>query len=373
MVSSSDVTTSALTGQNTITCRLLDWYDDNQRRLPWRGQAEPYAIWVSEIMLQQTQVETVIPYFERWMKRFPTLADLAKASQQEVLQVWEGLGYYSRARNLHRAAQQVMDEYGGEIPADRHKLESLAGIGRYTAGAIASIAFQQDEAVLDGNVRRVFSRLFDITLTPTSSAGNRLLWNLARQYLPPGNAENYNQALMDLGALICTPHQPACERCPLEDLCQARALGVQEERPVAKVRPAIPHHTVTAAIIWREGRVLITRRPPQGLLGGMWEFPGGKLEPGEELTNCLEREIKEELGVGIAVGQAFGIFHHAYTHFRVTLHAFYCELTNGEPQLPEATELSWVKPDELCNYPMGKIDRLISRQLNEINGASGHA
>jgi A/G-specific adenine glycosylase len=344
---------------------LLGWYDRHARRLPWRDQPTPYRVWVSEVMLQQTRVETVLPYFERWMSRFPTLADLARASEQEVLQAWEGLGYYSRARNLHRAANLVIKEYSGQIPASRDQLERLPGIGQYTAGAIASIAFGKDEPALDGNIRRVLSRIFNISVPARSPQGERELWALARETLPTGRAGDYNQALMDLGSSLCTPRAPACLLCPVAAFCEARALGIQEERPVLEAKPVIPHITVTAAVIQRDGKILIARRPSSGLLGGMWEFPGGKVEQGETLSEGLRREIQEELGISIEVGDAFGMYQHAYTHFKVTLHAFRCHLLDGEPRALEASEIRWVSPAELSEFPMGKIDRQISRRLEK--------
>jgi A/G-specific adenine glycosylase len=316
-------------------------------------------------MLQQTRVETVLPYFERWMERFPTLASLVNASEQAVLQAWEGLGYYSRARNLHRAASLVMTEYGGQIPSEHEQLERLPGIGRYTAGAIASIAFGRDEPALDGNIRRVLARVFNVAVPARSPEGERMLWNLARDTLPAGRAGDYNQALMDLASSLCTPRVPACLLCPLSDLCEARALGLQEERPILEAKPATPHYTVTAAVIQRDDQILIARRPSTGLLGGMWEFPGGKLEPGEMLPEGLRREIQEELGVSIQVGEPFGVYKHAYAHFKVTLHAFRCRLLEGEPQALYASEIRWVSPGELHAFPMGKIDRQISRRLVE--------
>ena len=346
--------------------RLLEWYDRHARRLPWRDEPTPYRVWISEIMLQQTQVRTVLPYFERWMERFPTLQDLAAASEQEVLQAWEGLGYYSRARHLLQAARIVASQYGGRLPSRRDQLEDLPGIGRYTAGAITSIAFGQDEPALDGNIRRVLARLFNIATPARSPEGEKTLWALARETLPPGRAGDYNQALMDLGSSICTPHAPACLICPVADLCEAREMGVQEERPVLEAKPAVPHYTVTAAVIHRDGRVLIARRPENGLLGGMWEFPGGKIEPGETLPECLRREIREELGAEIQVGDAFGVYRHGYTHFKVTLHAFCCSLDGGdEPRALEASEIRWATPGELQNFPMGKIDRQIARRIKE--------
>ncbi|HNR46884.1 MAG TPA: A/G-specific adenine glycosylase [Anaerolineaceae bacterium] len=342
--------------------KLLAWYAVNARTLPWRGHPDPYAVWVSEIMLQQTQVDTVSPYFERWMARFPTLEALAAASEQEVLALWEGLGYYSRARNLWRAARQVW-EAGGQMPRTAADLALLPGVGRYTAAAIASMAFGQDEAALDGNIRRVLARVFNVTLPARSPEGERQLWALAQQHLPPGRAGDYNQALMDLGSQICTPRAPACLVCPLQALCQAAALGLQAERPVMSARPPVPLWTVTAAVIWRADRVLIARRPSRGLLGGLWEFPGGKLEPGETLPEGLRREIAEELAVEIAVGAELGVYRHAYTHFKVVLHAFACTLVTGEPQPQVASELCWALPAELPDFPMGKIDRQIAHRL----------
>jgi A/G-specific adenine glycosylase len=331
--------------------------------LPWRGNPDPYAVWVSEVMLQQTRVESVLPYFTRWMKRFPTVEALASANLQEVLVVWEGLGYYGRARSLHKAAQQVEKEYQGRLPADMRPLQKLPGVGRYTAAAIASMAFGQDEPTLDGNIRRVLARYFDVKEEARSSAGEKKLWELAGENLPAGRAGEFNQSLMDLGALICRPKTPDCTHCPLSDGCQARMLGIQHLRPVMLPKPAIPHHIVTAAVIYRDQRVLIARRPPEGLLGGLWEFPGGKQQGDEDLPSCLQREIREELGVEIRVGNQLGVYRHAYTHFKVTLHAFECRLAEGEPHPIQAAELRWVVPADLSDYPMGKIDRMISQTL----------
>jgi A/G-specific adenine glycosylase len=314
-------------------------------------------------MLQQTRVETVIPYFERWMERFPTINELATASLQEVLAIWEGLGYYGRARNLHKAAQVVMCEYGGVIPGEVRLLRKLPGVGRYTAGAIASIAFGHDEPILDGNIRRVLARHFNVSEDVRSPAGEHHLWQLADEHLPPGYAGEYNQALMDLGASICSPRSPECEGCPLADTCQAKLLGIQEQRPVLLPKPAIPHHIVTAAVIRRDDKVLIACRPPKGLLGGLWEFPGGKKQAEEDLPSCLKRELCEELGVEVQVGTQLGVYRHAYTHFRVTLYAFWCTLSHGEPHPIQATDVRWVFVDELSQYPMGKIDRRISQTL----------
>lgn len=342
---------------------LLIWYDRHARTLPWRGLKDPYAVWVSEIMLQQTRVETVIPYFQRWMARFPTIAALANASEQDALSFWEGLGYYSRARNLHRAARIILAEHGGELPDEVALLRRLPGVGRYTAAAIASIAFGVDAAALDGNIRRVLARLFDVSTPADSSRGEKKLWALAEENLPRGRAGDFNQALMDLGALICLPADPRCPLCPLQEPCLARKNGTQMARPVLNRRKEIPHYTVTAAVILREDKVLLAQRPPGKLLGGMWEFPGGKLEQGESLQACLRREIREELGTRIQVGRELGVYKHAYTHFRITVHSFSCRITGREPHPMDASALIWVGLNELESYPMGKVDRLIARQI----------
>jgi A/G-specific adenine glycosylase len=315
-------------------------------------------------MLQQTRVEAVVPYYERWIARFPTLESLTVASQEEVLYIWEGLGYYSRARNIHAAARIVLNEYNGEIPHDVKTLRQLPGIGAYTAAAISSIAFGQDEAALDGNVRRVLARAFDIEAPLGSKDAESRFRNLLSDGLPYGRASDYNQALMDLGATICLPRAPSCSLCPLNDICRAYALGIQKERPVRRAKLQIPHYIVTAAVIRQGKEVLIARRPEEGLLGGLWEFPGGKLLNGEDLTAGLKREITEELAITVNVNKPLGVYHHAYTHYRITLHAFECFLANGdEPTLREHSALAWVFPNQLDKYPMGKVDRQISHRL----------
>ncbi len=346
-----------------IAAHLLAWYDQNARQLPWRSDISPYRTWVSEIMLQQTQVETVIPYFERFTRRFPDLASLAQASQAEVLQAWEGLGYYSRARNLHKCAQLLCAQYDCQLTADLDALQKLPGIGRYTAGAIASIAFGIPAPALDANIRRVLSRLLELREPVGSPAGEKILWDAAGHFLSRERPGDHNQALMELGALICKPKAPECPRCPLQSECLAYAHGSQSELPVRKPKPAVPHYTVTAAVIQRGDQVLIAQRPQGGLLGGLWEFPGGKLENTDpDLSACLRREIREELGAEISVGEALGMYKHAYTHFRITLHAFACALLPGQ-NAQESQKVRWVRPDELPGFAMGKVDRLIAQRL----------
>lgn len=349
--------------KSDLSARLLDWYRRNRRDLPWRQTNDPYAIWVAEVMLQQTRVDTVIPYYLRWLERFPSVATLAAADQQDVLTLWEGLGYYTRARNLHKAAQLMVERHAGRVPDERKALEDLPGLGKASSADILSIAFGQDTAAVDGNIRRVIARLFNLLSEQGTPVFEATVQQIVDEHLPPGEAGDYNQAWMDLGATLCLPTQPACGDCPLAIFCQARQLGKQTERPLKKAKPVVPTYTVTAGVLRRGEQVLIARRPQDGLLGGLWEFPGGKLQEGESLPDCLRRELNEELGIDAVVGSQLGQYRHAYTHFKVVLHAFECESFTGEPRPLQASDLAWVSVTDLASYPMGKIDRMISRDL----------
>ena len=345
---------------------LLSWFDQNKRDLPWRRSRNPYSTWISEIMLQQTRVETVKPYYERWMTRFPDVQTLAEADEQEVLKLWEGLGYYSRARSIHKAARVIVSEYNGELPADPAKLQKLPGIGEYTAGAIASMGYGLPAAALDGNIRRILARYYDIADPVRTPQTEKLLWKLAEENLDKERPGDFNEALMDLGSAICLPENPQCLLCPLSENCLARQHDTTGERPVMLKAEPVPHYIVTAAIIPDETgeRFLLAKRPANGLLGGMWEFSGGKQQEGETLEECLRREIREELDLTIRVGESFGTYKHAYTHFKVTLHAFFCERIEGVPKPLAASELGWFTREEMQSLPMGKIDRRIAQNLS---------
>ena len=350
---------------NRLASKLLDWYHTNKRTLPWRGHPSAYAVWVSEIMLQQTRVEAVIPYFAKWMRLFPTVQSLATASERDVLNAWEGLGYYSRARNLHKAAKIVVDQYNGDIPHDLDELRKLPGIGRYTLGAIASIAFGMDIAALDGNIKRVYARIFDLEVPVDSANGEKILWELADKNLPKGHAGDYNQALMDLGATICVPKNPRCLICPVMKICRARQRGTQNQRPVKTPKKDVPHYVHAAAVVVQRRRVLLSQRPSEGLLGGMWEFPNGRVEgdPAAELPKVLRRaydiRLKVKRGPSTGKKEPLAIVEHGYSHFSVTVHAFLSELIS----LPEETNLRWVSLNKLDEYPMGRIDRQIARMI----------
>lgn len=360
-----------------ITARLLAWWDSGHTELPWRRNRDPYAVWVAEVMLQQTQIATVIPYYERWMARFPTVEELAAAPLDDVLKLWEGLGYYSRARHLHAAAQIVAGKHAGRLPRTTSALMKLPGIGRYTAGAIASIAYDVAAPALDGNVIRVLSRLYDIDEDATQSSTRNLFWRLAEELLPATRPGDFNQALMELGQQVCAPQNPRCLICPLNELCLARQRGTQLERPVRPPRRRTPHYDVVAAVIWRDGRpapdgtLLIARRPLGGLLGGLWEFPGGKVEPGESFAEALRREIREELALEIEPGEFLVAVDHAYTHFRITLRAYHAAWIGGEAQHLGVADHAWVTLDQLDSYAFAVTDRkIIARLRHDLNAGT---
>lgn len=346
---------------------LLAWYAQKAAPLPWRASQDPYRVWLSEVMLQQTQVTTVLPYFERFTAAFPTVQDLAAADQDTVLKMWEGLGYYSRARNMHQTSQKIVEQYGGQFPTTAEALMQLPGVGRYTAGAIASIAFGEATPVLDGNVIRVFSRIFDIEDDVTQNMVQNRLWEMAEQLVPAENPGDYNQALMELGRTICKPRSPLCRECPIQDYCLAFQRGVQEARPVKKKKAPTPHYHVTAGLIRNgNGELLIAKRPDNKLLGGLWEFPGGKQENGETLQECLKRELHEELGIQIEVGAFFVKVNHAYTHFKITLHLFECLYLpeGGQPQALQCADWRWVTETDLSRYAFSAADRQVIDALN---------
>ena len=332
---------------------LLAWYREHRRRLPWRENPSPYRVWVSEVMLQQTRVDAVRPYFERFIEAFPTLEALARADLEAVLKQWEGLGYYARARNLHRAARVLVDA-GRAIPGDYDALRALPGIGEYTAAAIASIAFGLPYVVVDGNVLRVRARFCAVDGDITSSAVRRKIRSRLQRELDLAGCDPsaFNQALMELGALVCTAQSPDCGSCPLRAFCRARSRGIETTLPRRKRRAPIPHYDIAVGVIEDRGEVLIARRDPDQMLGGLWEFPGGKIEPGETPEAAVVREILEETGLRIRVGERICTVEHAYSHFRITLAAFRCCLVSDtRDDLRCDRPWRWVRVEELRRYP----------------------
>ncbi|HEU4429101.1 MAG TPA: A/G-specific adenine glycosylase [Myxococcota bacterium] len=308
---------------------LLAWFARHKRDLPWRRTRDPYAIWLSETMLQQTRVETVIPYYERFLARFPTVFALADAPADEVTRLWSGLGYYSRVRNLHAAAREIAREHGGELPREVETLRGLPGVGRYTAGAVASIAFDRPAPIVDGNVARVLARLLDLRDDVRSPPVQQRLWQEAAALADGPRPGDLNQALMELGALVCTPRAPKCLLCPLREMCRGLAAGDPEALPVKKRARAPRAIEGVAAIVTRERSLLAVRRPPQGLLGGLWDLPGGDLSPREAAEAALERALRERLGLAVAGVVKLGEVQHQFTHRTLRLHVFRAKAKPG--------------------------------------------
>jgi A/G-specific adenine glycosylase len=338
-----------------IQTSLLRWFKKNGRDLPWRKTKAPYAIWVSEIMLQQTQVATVIPYYEKFLRSFPTISRLAKAPFSKVLKTWEGLGYYSRARNLHRASQIVANHFGGRVPDNLRDLVSLPGIGRSTAGAILSFAYNREAPILDGNVKRVLCRLFAISGNPVRGKTEGLLWGISESLIPKGHSNPFNQALMDLGSMFCTPMNPKCSHCPLRSLCKGYISGKPEGYPPRTIRKTVPHITAISAVIQKDGKVLLNKRPLKGLLGGLWEFPNWKIEDEKRLR--LRNYINREMGLNVKVKEFIGTFQQTYSHFKLTLQVFNCKHLSGKGKG------EWVPIRNLPLLPMSRIDRRIAQTI----------
>ncbi|EHJ49456.1 A/G-specific adenine glycosylase [Solidesulfovibrio carbinoliphilus subsp. oakridgensis] len=349
---------------------LLHWFSSHARALPWRRDYDPYAVWVSEIMAQQTQMDRVVDYFNRFMARFPDIGALAAAPEDAVLKAWEGLGYYSRARNLLAAARIVQAEHGGRFPADFDAIRALPGIGDYTAGAVASIAFGADTVAVDANVLRVLARVCDIDAPVKEPAGKARVLAVARSLLPPGRARDYNQALMELGALVCRPKNPDCQACPVADVCQARHLGIVADRPVLTKTRDITPLLVATGVLFQAGRIFIQKRLPAGAWGNLWEFPGGRIEDGEMPDAAIVREFAEETAFATEVAAKLAVIRHGYTTFRVTLHCFLLRLPGHAeaaplpaPVLTAAQESRWVLPGELSGFAFPAGHRKLIDQL----------
>lgn len=329
---------------------LLKWYRASARDLPWRRDYHPYVILVSEVMLQQTRVETVLDYFSRFLKAFPTVEALAKATEDQVFKQWEGLGYYNRARNLHRAAQVIHHDLRGEFPRTVQALLKLPGIGRYTAGALVSFAYDKPAPILDGNIKRVLARLFAVRRSIDQPSVIDELWQAAEILVSQRNPRAFNQAMMELGARICVPRSPKCNLCPVSKHCESYRLEMQKALPMRDAKKAIPHAHVVAAAILKDGKYLLGKRPTGKLLGGLWEFPGGKVELGESPEAALAREIKEELGMEVEVMEHLITVEHGYTHLTVSIALYRCEPVNGDPQTLYHSEVRWVPRAEFKKY-----------------------
>jgi A/G-specific adenine glycosylase len=348
---------------------LLYWFERQQRNLPWRQNRDAYRVWVSEIMLQQTRVETVIPYYERFMERFPTASDLAEADLEEVYKYWEGLGYYSRARNLHAAVQEVQEKYGGIVPDTPEEVHSLKGVGPYTAGAILSIAYGLPEPAVDGNVMRVLSRIFLIEDDITKVSTRKLFEATVRRIIAHRNPSFFNQALMELGALICIPRSPRCDTCPVAVHCRARDKGVQESLPVKKKTKQGRVEKRAVALVRREdGRWLIHKRPENGLLANMWEFPNGEYTKQTEAREKLSIYMYKVFGIKCVPQDLVMEHSHTFSHLQWDLHTYICEYQGQEESQGEAgakERTKWITIDEMENYPFSVSHKKIAHALRE--------
>jgi len=344
----------------SVTISVLDWYDKSKRDLPFRNTVNPYCVWLSEVMLQQTQVETVIPYYNKWLEKYPSIKSVALAKQSELLKCWEGLGYYARCRNFHKSAKIIVKYNHGIIPDNWDEFRSLPGVGDYTAAAVLSIAFKQPFPAIDGNIRRVMARI--LGRRKFSKRNMDIIRSTLYKWIHTEKPGDFNQAMMDLGACVCFPTNPDCMNCPVNRYCKAFASGNPMNYPSKKQHKKIPHHTIVAGIIWCGNQFFIQKRDPSGMLGGLWEFPGGKVESGESLVEALKREIKEECGTGTNIIKQVGSINHAYSHFSITLHLFHCK-TNGQVLKPER-EHHWITPSEIKQYAFPKANHKLFTILN---------
>lgn len=350
-------------GRAEVRRALLRWFAKNARELPWRGTRDPYVIWLSEVMLQQTRVDQARPYFERFLAAFPTVESLAAASRDDVLRLWQGLGYYHRAHNLHKAAQRIVSESGGTFPATAAGWRALPGVGRYTAAAIACIAFNEPVAVVDGNVARVLARLYDVTGRIDETPVRNRLWRLAEGLLSKRRPGDFNQALMELGACVCRPKAPACPVCPVRNYCRARAAGVEQERPVRRAKNPVPSREYVVAVIEKRGRYLLVKRADAGLLAGLWEFPNAVVRSGETHHKALDRLGRETLRMHLKMKGLAAEVKHAFSHFKATFNAYACGQAGNEAGSKKPPNVQWVARSRLCGYPFPKAHDKIRRSL----------
>ena len=350
---------------------LLVWFETHRRQLPWRETEDPYCIWVSEVMLQQTQVKKVLEYYQKFVSRFPDVERLAAADLQDLLKTWEGLGYYARARNLHKAAQVIVGDFDGEIPADYTAFRKLPGVGEYIAAAVQSIAFNAPYAVVDGNVKRVLARLFLIATPINQSGSAKIFQEKADRLLDHSSPGIFNQAMMELGATVCRPQSPTCIVCPANTVCRAFETVRQDEFPVRQKPKPVPEYHIVAGVIHKGEQILITQRKLEGLLGGLWEFPGGKIQVKESAEQACVRAIREETNLHVEPTEYLTRVKHAYTHFKITMDVFHCYYRSGEVLLNDAVDYRWITVDQIDQFPFPRSNHkfipLLTQGVEEIN------
>ncbi|MYG00596.1 A/G-specific adenine glycosylase [Candidatus Poribacteria bacterium] len=331
---------------------LLTWFKKHKRELPWRGIDDPYRIWVSEVMLQQTQVKKVVGYYERFVKRFPDVQQLAEAPLQDVLKVWEGLGYYARARNFHKAAKIVVKDFGGVVPNEYSTFRQLPGVGDYSAAAVLSIAYNAPFAAVDGNIKRVLARLFMMETPINDGRTAKQFQQKADELLDLDEPGVFNQAMMELGATVCRPQSPTCLVCPVNVFCQAFRSTRQDEYPLRLKKEKVPEHYMVAGVIYKGNEILIVQRPLDGLLGGLWEFPNGRIAEGETAEQACIRYITEVVNLSVNNIKYLTRVRHAFTHFKIVLDVFECNYHSGEVKLNGPIDAKWVKLTSLHDFPL---------------------
>jgi A/G-specific adenine glycosylase len=344
---------------------LLAWYARYARDLPWRRTRDPYAVWVSEIMLQQTQVKTVVPFYERFLERFPDLRALARGSLDDVLRAWAGLGYYSRARNLHATARRIARDHAGRFPEDESVIRDLPGVGRTTAGAILSIAFGKKAAVLDANVARVLTRLFVVGLEPRSTQGQRVLWDLAERLVPEEQTSEWNQALMELGAAVCLPDDPACLLCPVATRCEARKRGEADRYPVRATRRRARLVEGLCVIARRGETILFVQRPEKGLLGGLWEFPTTELRARARRAEAVRAFMRGTLGLEGEVGRRIASVRHVFTHRDLRLHLYPFDVVGGRLRSDHYRAHRWIRLHEVGRFPLSALTEKVFERVGK--------
>ncbi|OQX84515.1 A/G-specific adenine glycosylase [candidate division KSB1 bacterium 4484_87] len=349
---------------------LLNWYEQNHRKLPWRGERDFYKIWVSEVMLQQTQVAKVIDYYHRFLHQFPTIEKLARADTEKILRVWQGLGYYARVRNLHKAAQILVKDFGGELPEKIEDFQKLPGVGSYISAAVYSFFKNSPIPAIDGNAKRVFSRLFEIDTPVDSAAGEKAIYDAVITYFDRTQPGKFNQAIMELGALICKPQQPECRICPLSDFCHAYVNSSQKTFPRKKAKNKVETHRIAIAVVLDNSKFLLARRNPFGLLGGLWEFPGGKINLHENAETACLRHLQEKFGLSATISGRLGAIKHTYSHFKIEGEIFLCQLNSFKPTLHDHDNFAWIFLKESDQLPIHAahlkiIDMLKSHLQNQ--------
>jgi A/G-specific adenine glycosylase len=348
--------------------RLFAWFAEHQRDLPWRKLYDPYHVWISEIMLQQTQMERGVEYFKRWLEQFPDPRSIVETLEREVLKAWEGLGYYSRVRNIRKAAAIMAEQHGGQVPRTYEQLLALPGIGPYTAAAIMAIAYNQPYPVIDANVERLFARLLDNARPVKEKFFQQELHGVLQELLADASPRDLSQALMELGALVCTPRNPDCANCPVQGECRAYRAGTVAQRPVARPRPEKIEIIMACAIVEHEGRMFIQQRREDDVWGGLWEFPGGRLKEGESPEQAASRELIEETEIRAVKLRPFTTVVHHYTRYRVTLHSYFCQaLGQPRPKLHAASQYRWVDFEELAHYPFPSGHRQLIARMRAMD------